>query len=120
MWIDSDLRPKLFDKLRQKLQRMREARKGDQDRYAAKAAALWRHAKEARPVVYRQMLLEALASSDGDSVVDLPEEWAGTIAEDAIQSARELFHSVYSPGGRVQLDEGAGGVPASVQPKFEP
>ena len=73
MWIDSDLYPKLLDKLRQKLQRMREARKGDQDRYAAKAAALWKHAKEARPFVYRQMLLEALASSDGD-VVDLLEE----------------------------------------------
>ena len=75
MWIDSDLHLKLLDKLRQKLRRMREARKGDQDRCAAKAAALWKHAEEARPVVYRQMLFEALAPSGGDGVIDLPEEW---------------------------------------------
>ena len=119
MWNDPDHRPEILDKLEQKIRRLRELRKRDPDKHAAKAAALWKHAREARPALYRQVLLEALASSSDGHVVSLPEEWTGTIVNDAIQSAREQFHSVYT-GGRMQLDEGPGGLPASVRPTFEP
>ena len=118
-WSDPDRRPELVDKLRQKIKRLRETREGDHDKYLAKMQALWKHAMEARPTLHRQMLLEAMSSASIHFVVDLPELWSEQFVNDGVQSAKELFHSVYHTDGGVQLDGDAGGSSASL-PKFEP
>ena len=120
LWSDPDQRAHLLQKLRQKLQKLREARERDRDHYDRKMSALWKHAQEARPELYRHILLEAMSSSPGEFVVNPPEEWSDAFTNEAIQAAKENFHCVYHTGGRMHSVEDAGGVPASVQPTFVP
>ena len=92
---DSAERPRLLAKLRMKLRRLREARKSDRSRYDQKMSALWHHAMEARSLLYRHALLEALDSTADDPMVEVPAEWAEAVIHDAQQSAKEVFHDVY-------------------------
>ena len=79
-------RPKHFDKLRRKLQRFRDLRERDRNRYDAKASALWEHAMEARPMLYRHLLLEELSSSAECQAVTPPAEWSESIINDALKT----------------------------------
>ena len=91
---DSEERPRLIAKLGMKLRRLREARKSDRSRYDQKMSALWSHATEARSLLYRHALLEALDSTAEDPMVEVPAEWADAVNHDAQQSAEDLFHDV--------------------------
>lgn len=105
-------RPKHLDKLRRKLQRFRDLRERDRNRYDAKASALWEHAMEARPMLYRHLLLEELSSSAECRAVTPPAEWSESIINDALKTAKQPYHSVYPDGGMHHVTD-AGGKPAS-------
>ena len=77
-----------MEKLQRKLSRFRDLRKQDRHRYDAKASALWTHAQEARPMLYRHLLLEELSSSKDGVAVSAPAEWCEAIVNDALIKAK--------------------------------
>ena len=107
MWSCDDFRPAYLEKLRAKLRKFRDLRGQDRNKYEAKTSPLWKHVNDARPMVYRHMLLEAMTSTDADVAASVPDAWAELFKKEAIQSAKELFHCVHN-GPRMRRAEGAG------------
>ena len=96
MWTDEDSRPQYLAKSHAKLSKFRDLRKQDPGRYKAKASALWKHAEDARPMLYRHLLLEALSSTGDSEAVAVPDGWLEAVTDDALRAAKQLFHDVYS------------------------
>ena len=79
LWSDDGRRPEYLAKLRAKLRKFRNLRGRVRNRYGAKASAIWKHVQDARPMIYRHLLLEAVTSFGNGEAVPVPEEWRGAI-----------------------------------------
>ena len=91
-WInDPDRRVELYEKLRDKLKARQAAREGSAPLSGRELRAMQRCADE-RPALYRHYLLRNL--QNGAELIAPLDEWATKFIEEAILSAKKLFHDV--------------------------